>query len=143
MRTGLLVGGLAGATTAGVLVGLGMRHGRALEPFFVQGRAFLSTLGGEAPPSMLAVGVGILVHCIWMMLWGVSFSMIATRMRGFALVLTALLFVVVIGVLASTIVPGALGAAGMALLSTPQTIFLLLLLGGALIAGVRAMRPSV
>jgi hypothetical protein len=142
VRTGLRVGGLAGATTAGVLVGLGLRHGRALEPFFVQGRAFLSMIGGQFPPSVLAVGVGIVVHFVWMFLWGVCFSIVATELRGGALVGAGVLFVVLIGALASTIVPGALGAAGMALLSTPQTILLLILLGGALIAGVRVMRPS-
>src|SRR5215216_424537 len=68
MRTGVRVGGLAGATTAGVLVGLGMRHGTAVDPFLVQGRAFLSILGAQAPPPGVAVGVGTIVHFIWMML---------------------------------------------------------------------------
>ena len=142
VQTGIRVGGLAGATTACVLVGLGVRHGTAVEPFLVQGRAFLSILGGNAPPSVVAVGVGILVHFTWMLLWGVCFSAVATSLRGFALVATATLFVLLVGALASTIVPGAPGAAAMAPLSTPQTIFLLILLGGALIAGVRAMRPA-
>jgi uncharacterized membrane protein YjgN (DUF898 family) len=119
-----------------------MRHGTAVQPFLVQGRAFLSILGADSPAPVFAVGVGILVHFVWMMLWGVCFSAIATSLRGFALVATAALFVLLVGALASTIVPGAHGAAAMAPLSTPHTIFLLTLLGGALIAGVRAMRPA-
>lgn len=143
IRTGIRVGGLAGAATAGALVGLGFRHGMAISPFVSAGRSILSKAGGYLPPPLLALSTGIVVHFMWMILWGICFSILAIHLRGIALLVAATLFAVFIGALASTIVPGALGAAGTASLNLAQTLFVLTLLAGSLFVGLRLVRRAV
>ena len=87
--------------------------------------------------------LGVVAHVVWMMLWGVCFSVASTRLRGLPLAAGAALFVIVLGALAATVVPGALGAAAQAALTTAQTIFFLALLAVALTAGVTFARKAL
>jgi hypothetical protein len=48
------VGLVSGAATAGVLIGFGLRHGTALQPFTGAGRILLTTGTGRVPEAMLA-----------------------------------------------------------------------------------------
>ena len=139
IRNGIRVGGLAGAATAGALVGLGVRHDLAISPFVTAGRSFFWKVGAHLPSPLLALSTGVLVHFMWMILWGICFSALATHLRGFALLIAGTLFVVFIAALASTIVPGALGAAEMTSLNAAQTLFVLTLLGGSLVVGMRVV----
>lgn len=141
MRTGIRVGGVAGAATAGALVGFGARHDAALQPFLFQGRALLSMIAALSAPPPVYIGVGVVVHLMWMTLWSVCFSVVAVRLRGIPLAVAAALFVVLLWALASTVLPEALGAAAKASMNTAQTVFLLVLLGLALIAGTEFARP--
>jgi len=136
IRNGFPVGLIVGAATAGALVGLGARHGSAFLPFELGGRALLASWRITTPSPGAALAAGILSHSLWMLLWGVCFSVAASRLRGAALLAGSLLFALTLGALSSTVVPGALGAAAFAALSVAQTTFVLLLLAGALIAGV-------
>lgn len=134
---------MCSATTGGALVGLGLRHAAAAAPFEAGGRALLDNWRLVAPSTQLALVVGIVAHVLWMMLWGVCFSVAATRLHGVALAAGAALFVVFLGALSETVVPGALGAVTQAALTTAQTVFFLALLAVALIAGVTFARKAL
>ncbi len=143
VRDGVSIGVIGAAATAGALVGLGLRHDAAALPFDLAGRALLASLRLATQSEPFAVTLGAVAHLVWMALWGVCFSAFATSLRGLALPAGALLFVLFLGALAGTVVPGALGAAAFASLSSAQTAFLLALLAGAFIAGVVVVRPRI
>ncbi|MEP7382725.1 MAG: hypothetical protein ABI910_13635 [Gemmatimonadota bacterium] len=142
LRSGFPIGLLGGAVTAGALMGLGLRHQSASLAFELGGRALLSTWRFGSPPVALSLAVGGVAHFFWMTLWGFCFSIAATRLRGTSLAAGALLFVLFLGALASTVVPGALGAVAFAALTSAQTAFFLALLAGAFIAGVVLTRDG-
>jgi hypothetical protein len=106
------------------------------------GRALLATWRIAAPAAGVALALGVLAHLLWMALWGLGFSMAAGRLRGTTLVAAALLYVLFLGALSSTVVPGALGAVAFAALTSAQTAFFLALLAGAFIAGVVLTRDG-
>lgn len=134
------MGLLGGAATAGALVGFGLRHGAATYPFEMGGRALLASWRLGVPSSGVALLAGVVAHVLWMELWGVCFSAVATTLRGGALLAGAVLFSLFVGALSATVVPGALGAVAFAGLTTAQTAFVLALLAGAFIAGVVMVR---
>ncbi|MEO6446043.1 MAG: hypothetical protein ABIZ91_10880 [Gemmatimonadaceae bacterium] len=140
LRIGFRAGLVGGATTAGALVGLGLRHAAAAAPFEAGGRALLQSwhVGFVAAP--VAIVTGFAAHLLWMTLWGVCFARAATQLRGPALAAGAVIFVALIGALSATIVPGALGAAAPAALTLAQTLFFLALLAAGLTAGVSLAR---
>jgi len=142
LRTGLPIGLIGGAATAGALIGLGFRHDAATLPFELGGRALLASWRVAAPAAGVVLALGVLAHLLWMALWGLCFSVAATRLRGTTLAAAALLFVLFLGALSSTIVPGALGAVAFAALTSAQTAFFLALLAGAFIAGVVLTRDA-
>ena len=134
---------MGGATTAGALVGLRLRHAAASAPFEAAGLALLESWRLLAPSPQVAIVVGVGAHVVWMLLWGVCFSVASTRLRGLPLAAGAALFVIFLGALSATVVPGALGAAAQAALTTAQTIFFLALLAVSLIAGVIFARKAL
>src|SRR4051794_34982408 len=71
----LQVGILAGATTAGSLVGLGVRHGAASAPFEILGRAFTARFAGILLGASAATVIGVAIHLMWMLLWGLCFAL--------------------------------------------------------------------
>lgn len=109
-------------------------------PFEMGGRALLSSWRLGVPSTGVALVVGVVAHLLWMELWGVCFSAVATTLRGGALFAGALLFALFVGALSATVVPGALGAVAFASLSPAQTAFVLVLFAGAFIAGVAMVR---
>ncbi len=142
IRTGLPIGLIGGAATAGALMGLGLRHRAATLPFELGGRSLLASWRIASPPDTVALVAGIVAHLVWMLLWGLCFSVAASRLRGTTLAAGALLFVLFLGALAATVVPGALGAVAFAALTSAQSAFFLLLLAGAFIAGVVLTRTD-
>ncbi len=131
------MGLIAAAATAGVLVGLGARHGDALTPFFLSGRSLLAALTGALAPPVLATLTGLLVHAFWMLVWGVCFSLVAASLRGLRLAVAAAVCAIAVRVLGATVLPGALGAGALASLNAPQMWFLLTLFALSLFVGMR------
>ncbi len=136
VRTGLL----ASATTAGVIVGYGLREDSALAPFLIAGRATIAATTGLVASAGFATVFGIVLHTAWMLLWGICFSVVATPLRRTRSIVAALVFTAVVGLLARTVAPGALGAGAMAARSPAQTLLLLLLFGTSLLLGMRIAR---
>lgn len=137
---GVRAGLVTTAATAGALVGLGIRHQAAVTPFLNSGQATLGALTGAAAPALVAIAVGVLLHTGWMVLWGVCFSVVAAPLRGLRLVGAAMLFAALLGVLATTVLPSALGAGAVAPLTRPQIIFFAALIALSLAAGMRIAR---
>jgi hypothetical protein len=142
ITVGLWAGLVSAAATAGVLVGLGLRHDAATTAFFLAGRSLVASSAGMIAPTPVAVVLGIVIHVAWMVLWGVCFTIVAARLRGAALFLAAALFAALIGTLSATFLPGALGAGAVAALTRAQTLFFLSLLGLSLAAGTLIARTT-
>jgi hypothetical protein len=140
LAVGIRVGLLTAATTAGVIVGLGLRQRAALEPFLMTGRAALSGTAGLGVPGAFATMFGVIVHVVWMLVWGVCFSIIATPLRGAQRLAVAIAVAALAGLLSATIAPGAMGAGALAVQTRPQTIFLLVLFTASLLFGIRLAR---
>lgn len=137
-RAGLVVT----ATTAGALVGLGIRHEAAIAPFLVLGRSTLAALTGGVAPSAIAIAAGVVVHALWMVLWSICFTVVAAPLRGARLLFAALLFSTLVYALSVTVLPAALGAGAMAPLTRPQTLFYAFLIALSLAAGMRLARDD-
>jgi hypothetical protein len=132
LSSGIRTGVIAAAITAGAVVGFGLRHGTALEPFVFAGQ---SVLNGAAP-GMAAI-VGALLHLVWMMVWGVCFSVVAAPLRGIGQVIAAVVFALVVGLLTTAVLPAAAPLTGPLALSRVQIVFVDLLLAAGLVVGMR------
>jgi hypothetical protein len=119
---------------------MGIRHDSAITPFLIAGRAVVASTTGFVAPPVPATLIGLFVHAIWMILWGVCFSVLATPLRGAALAGAAAAFAAFVGYLATAFLPGALGAGTIAATTTPQVILLLALFAMALVTGMRLAR---
>ena len=139
---GIRIGGVAAAATAGVIVGLGLRHHSAMRPFLMSGRATFAALTGLVAPTLLATTLGILAHACWMVLWGICFSMVATPLRGTQRPFAAALLVLLAGFLSRSVAPGALGAGGMATQGDAELVVLLGVFALALLGGIRLAATS-
>jgi hypothetical protein len=140
LAAGIRTGLFTAAATAGVIVGLGLRHDSALAPFLISGRAVAAATTGFLAPPVPATVLGLLVHVVWMLLWGICFSALATPLRGLGRLAAAAGFAALVGYLATAIIPGALGAAMIAATTRPQIVFLLALFAMALVTGMRLAR---
>lgn len=138
LRLGAITGAIAGAATAGALVGLGLRHGVALDPFLFAGR---SAIGAAGP--VLATIVGVLMHLAWMLVWGACFTVVAAPLRGARLALAALAFAAVVWTIATYALPEASPAVRFAGLTTAGTVFVYLVLAAALVPGMRLARLTL
>jgi hypothetical protein len=136
MRIGLL----AAATTVGVIMGLGLRHDSAIQPFAIAGRALWARTTGLPASPLFATLLGFALHIVWMLLWGVCFSVVATPLRGAQRVLAAAVIAGIVGLLTVTIAPAALGAGAIAAQTGAQTMLLLALFALSLLAGIRLAR---
>lgn len=123
--------------STGVLMGLGLRHGAALEPFQQLGRVTTASVTGLVPSAAIAVAVGLLGHLFWMLVLGVGFALVARTPQVGRLAVLALLFSAIAGWLTMRVLPSLLGAAGVASLSTGQFLLFLALLALALTLGTR------
>jgi hypothetical protein len=140
LAVGIRVGLLTAATTAGAIVGLGVRHRATLDPFLLTGRATLSGSAGMIAPTAIATVFGVVVHAVWMILWGLCFSALATPLRFGPRLLLAVLIAAVAGLLSATIAPSAIGAGALAVQTRAQTYLLLALLAASLLFGIRIAR---
>lgn len=119
---------------------MGLRHDSALAPFLISGRAVVAATTGLLASPVPATVLGLLVHVVWMVLWGICFSIVATPLHGLSRVAAAAAFAAVVGYVATALLPGALGAAMIAATTRPQMIFLLALFAMALVTGMRLAR---
>ena len=135
---------VAAATTIGAVIGLGLRHGLATRPFMTAGYGVLESLGVRAASRGAApVLVGVAVVAAAIIVLGVCFTFVAASLRGFRLLIVALLFAASAWAVYAYIVPSILVQSGGLELGTAQRVFLFTLLALGLAAGMRLARPNV
>jgi hypothetical protein len=93
VRTGLIGGIVAAAATAGVLLGFGIARGSAWRPINTVAHLVLG-YRAEITDGLDAVvtPIGIAVHTLSLLLWGVLFALLAGGVRGWRLLIAALAF---------------------------------------------------
>lgn len=138
VRLGVLTGAIAGAATAGALVGLGWRHGAALDPFTFAGRAMLGAVRDG-----VAVLAGVGLHVAWTMVWGICFTVVAAPLRGARLMLAALAFATALWAVSTLALPGVSPIVRVAGLTITRTLFVYLVLAISLVMGMRLARTTL
>lgn len=115
------IGVIAGAATAGVLLGFGLRHGTALQPLTGAGRIMLSSLAFHVPEAVLAI-VGAILHLAITTLWAWCALQVVRRMAGRTALATTM---VAAGawVVSAWVLPSLLGAVTIDLSLGQQLVF--------------------
>ena len=141
LRDGIGIGIIAGAATAGALMGFGHARGATLQPLnavahmYAGSRAFLTT--GFQPGITLGA---ITIHLLSTIVWGVILAYVAAPLKGWGRGLAPL----AIGFLAYLadrfLAPNALRPGFEELLSSGETIFVYVVLAVALALGLWAAR---
>lgn len=81
---GVTAGVIAGAATAGALIGFGVRFGTPLRPFNTVAAAVLGQLAfGAAEPPVFVTIVGIVLHFAIALAWGVAYVYAVGRSHGY------------------------------------------------------------
>jgi hypothetical protein len=135
---GVWIGLVAAAATAGALVGFGWVRGAPLQPVNTIAHVVLGSRAfyiGEAHP--LVTPVGILVHTLSLIVWGMLFSLAAGRQRGTWLWVGAVAFAVVVAVVDFLVLPARLAPGFETVLTRGEIIVIYALMGAtiALVAG--------
>jgi hypothetical protein len=138
---GVRVGLVVAAATAGLLVGFGLRQETVFTTFLLYGRAVSVALTGRIATDLVAALAGITTHALWMVLWGLCFTVVAAPLRNSRLAVAAAAFTALAALVAVSIFPAALGAITRASLTKPQTVLVFCSMAIALFAGIRLARP--
>jgi hypothetical protein len=138
LTLGILSGAVAGAATAGALLGFGVQQGTPARPF----NAVASLLLGDRADAIwgfhpVVTLVGVLTHLALTLAWGLLFARLARGMRGLRLAGMAL-FVTVVAFAVDMLIGTRLVGANVSNVLVPaQVIALHVVLGVALAVGMR------
>ena len=141
ITTGIRVGTVAAAATIGAVIGLGLRHGLALQPFLSAGAALLEKLGIVATPSVTTL-VGLSMAACAIIVLGVCFTIVAAPLRGLRLLGVAIAFGVIAWAISGFVVPSILALSAGAVLGGAQRVFIFAMLTIALMVGMRLARST-
>lgn len=138
-REGIGLGIIAGAATAGALMGFGHARGATLQPLnsvahlFAGSRAFMTT--GFQPA---ITGGALLIHFISTIVWGLLLAYVAAPLTGFARTLAPIGVGILAYLLDRFVAPNGLRPGFEELLSSGETTFIYVVLAGALAVGLWA-----
>jgi hypothetical protein len=141
LRDGIGIGIIAGAATAGALMGFGHARGATLQPLnavahmYAGSRAFVTT--GFQPGITLGA---ITIHLLSTIVWGVILAYVASTLRGWARTLAPLAVGLFAYLADRFLAPNALRPGFEELLSSGETIFVYVVLAIALALGLWAAR---
>lgn len=131
---------LAAAASAGVIVGAGWRSGTAWAPFaHLSGALLGSRIAATLPTSVHAV-IGLILHTILFVLWGICFTAVARSLRGGKLFIAAMVLTIALWFVARVMFPRALGAAELSVMSSAHAALYLATVAIALLLGTRLAR---
>lgn len=139
VRDGIGYGVIAGAATAGALLGFGHARGATLQPLnavahmFAGSRAFMTT--GFQPA---ITGGALVLHFLSTIIWGVLLAYIAAPLTGWARAIAPLSVGLVAYVVDRFLAPNGLRPGFEQLLSSGETTFIYVVLAAALAAGLWA-----
>lgn len=140
---GMWIGLLAAAATAGALVGFGLVRGSPLQPVNTIAHVLLGSRAfylREAHP--LVTPVGILVHTLSMILWGMVFSVAAGRRRGASLWMGAVLFAVAVAAIDFLVLPARLSPGFETVLTRGEIIVVYALLAATMGMAAGSLREN-
>jgi hypothetical protein len=139
VRDGIGFGVIAGAATAGALMGFGHARGATLQPLnavahmFAGSRAFMTT--GFQPA---ITGGALVLHFLSTIVWGVLLAYIAAPLTGWARAIAPLSVGLVAYLVDRFVAPNGLRPGFEQLLSSGETTFIYVVLAAALAAGLWA-----
>jgi hypothetical protein len=138
---GVWIGLVAAAATAGALVGFGWVRGTPVQPLntlahiVVGSRAFHVR---SVDPVVTTMGMA--VHVLSIVVWGLLFSLALARARGVRLWATALVFAAIVAVLDLVVVPDRLSPGFDAMLTRGELIVLYGIMAMAMAAAAVVLR---
>ena len=137
LRRGIGLGVIAGAATAGTLLGFGHARGAALQPLnavahiFAGSRAFMTT--GFQP---IITGGAVLLHFLSTIIWGIVLAYVAAPLAGRARVAAPIGVAILAYLLDRFVAPNRLRPGFEQLLSSGEVTFIYVVLAAALAAGL-------
>ncbi|MDQ6830264.1 MAG: hypothetical protein M3081_15515 [Gemmatimonadota bacterium] len=144
VKRGIATGLIAAAASAGVLIGFGRAHRAAFRPLNAVAHVFIGSRAYLFDEFDLRVTtLGVLVHVASVVLWGVIFTALARRLRGWMVVGAALVFVGAAYVVDYAIVPERLRPGFEIALSRGEISVVYLVLAAALALGLKLTRTPV
>jgi hypothetical protein len=144
VRDGIGFGVIAGAATAGALMGFGHARGATLQPLnaiahmFAGSRAFMTT--GFQPA---ITGGALVLHFLSTIIWGVLLAYIAAPLTGWARAIAPVSVGIVAYLVDRFVAPNGLRPGFEQLLSNGETTFIYVVLAAALAAGLWASTRMV
>jgi hypothetical protein len=144
VRDGIGFGVIAGAATAGALMGFGHARGATLQPLnaiahmFAGSRALMTT--GFQPA---ITGGALVLHFLSTIIWGVLLAYVAAPLTGWARALAPVSVGVVAYLVDRFLAPNGLRPGFEQLLSSGETTFIYVVLAAALAAGLWASTRMV
>jgi hypothetical protein len=139
VRDGIRYGVIAGAATAGALMGFGHARGATLQPLnavahmFAGSRAFMTT--GFQP---MITGGALVIHFVSTILWGILLAYVAASLSGWARAIAPVSVGIVAYLVDRFVAPNRLRPGFEQLLSSGETTFIYVVLAAALAAGLWA-----
>jgi len=139
LRDGIGYGVIAGAATAGALLGFGHARGATLQPLnavahmFAGSRAFMTT--GFQPA---ITGGALVLHFLSTIIWGVLLAYIAAQLTGWARAIAPVSVAILAYLVDRFVAPNGLRPGFEQLLSSGETTFIYVVLAAALAAGLWA-----
>jgi hypothetical protein len=141
---GVWIGLIAAAATAGALVGFGWVRGTPVQPLntvahiVVGSRAFHVR---NVDPVVTTMGVA--VHVLSIVVWGLLFSLALARARGVRLWATALVFAAIVAVFDFVVVPDRLSPGFDAMLTRGELIVLYGVMAVAMAGAALSLRRDI
>jgi len=144
LREGIGYGVIAGAATAGALLGFGHARGATLQPLnaiahmFAGSRAFMTT--GFQPA---ITGGALVLHFLSTIIWGVLLAYVAAPLTGWVRAIAPVSVGIVAYLVDRFVAPNSLRPGFEQLLSSGETTFIYVVLAAALAAGLWASTRRV
>jgi hypothetical protein len=141
---GVWIGLVAAAATAGALVGFGWVRGAPLQPLNTIAHVLLGSRAfyvREAHPLVTPLGLG--VHVLSLILWGVLFSVAAGRRRGAWLWVGAVLFAVAVAAIDFLLLPARLSPGFETVITRGEIIVIYALMAATMALVVGGFRSSM
>lgn len=140
---GVWIGLVAAAATAGALVGFGWVRGAPLQPLNTIAHVLLGSRAfyvREAHPLVTPLGLG--VHVLSLILWGVLFSVAVGRRRGAWLWAGAVLFAVAVAAVDFLLLPARLSPGFETVITRGEIIVVYALMAATMGMAARSLREN-
>lgn len=135
IRAGVGAGLISAAATAGAIIGFGIRHGDWSGSFVSLGTQVMQGFGVTDPSGFIRSAAGVAAHVGWMVLWGIAFVAMSNKRTTAFTAFVALLIGSGSSLIASYLIPAAMGAVRFAGLPSIQAALCVALMSVGLVTG--------